>query len=120
MPTDKPRFSITLDEELSARLDEYKFSHRIKNQTQAVVSLIEKGLESLRLEEEEARKGAAPKIEITPAPEDAEASISLEESTALLVELGYIQPGQQLTDQDLAILTLVSYVMDNWFGREKP
>ena len=118
MPTDKPRFSITLDEELSARLDEYKFSHRIKNQTQAVVSLIEKGLESLRLEEE-ARKSPAPKIEITPASEDAEASISLEESTALLVELGYIQPGQQLTDQDLAILTLVSYVMDNWFGREK-
>lgn len=47
MPTDKPRFTITVDDELFNQITEYRFSNRMKNQTQAVLSLIEKGLLAL-------------------------------------------------------------------------
>lgn len=112
MPTEKTRITITLDDDLASKIDDYRFANRQKNQTQAIVSLIKKGFASIPDDSE--------KTEKTSMLEGTEVSISVEESTALLVELGYIQPGQQLTDQDLAILTLISYVMDNWFSREKP
>ena len=44
MPTDKPRFTITVDDDLYNQITEYRFSNRMKNQTQAVLSLIDKGL----------------------------------------------------------------------------
>ena len=47
MPTENPRVTITLDETLLNKITDYKFSHRLKNQTQAIVSLIETGLGKL-------------------------------------------------------------------------
>ena len=47
MPTENPRITFTLSEDMRDRIDVYKHEHRIKNQTQAIVSLISKGLESL-------------------------------------------------------------------------
>ena len=47
MPTDKPRISFALSEELLRQVDEYRFSHRVKNQSQAIIQLMEKGLEVL-------------------------------------------------------------------------
>lgn len=44
MPTDKPRFTITVDDDLFDQITEYRFSNRMKSQTQAVLSLIDKGL----------------------------------------------------------------------------
>lgn len=44
MPTDKPRVTFTISEEKLAELEEYKVEKKIKNQTQAILSLIEKGL----------------------------------------------------------------------------
>ena len=45
MPTNKPRITFTIDEEGFERLEYYRFTNRFKNQTQAIVSLINKGLE---------------------------------------------------------------------------
>lgn len=45
MPTEKPRFTITVDDELYRQITEYRFSNRMKNQTQAVLNLIDKGLQ---------------------------------------------------------------------------
>ena len=47
MLTDKPRFTITMDEALFDQIEEYKFNNRFKNQTKVVISLIEKGLDVL-------------------------------------------------------------------------
>ena len=47
MPTDNPRITFTLSEDMRDKIDTYKHEHKIKNQTQAIVSLISKGLESL-------------------------------------------------------------------------
>lgn len=112
MPTDKPRFTVTLDQELLNRIDNYKFSHRMKNQNQAVVSLIAKGFDSLAADQ--------PQIKNSPAPEGAEERMSLEDSTAMLVELGYIRPGEQLSDADLAFFEHIVGLMDAWFDSKKP
>lgn len=44
MPTEKPRVTFTVSQETLAEIDEYRFSTKSKNQTQAILSLIEVGL----------------------------------------------------------------------------
>lgn len=46
MPTEKPRVTITMSKERLEELETYRFDNKFKNQTQAILSLIEKGLES--------------------------------------------------------------------------
>lgn len=47
MPTDKPRFTITVDPALMQEIEDYRYNHRIKNQTQAVISLMQRGLQEM-------------------------------------------------------------------------
>lgn len=44
MATEKPRFTITLDEELQRKINFYQHTNHHKSQTQAVIDLIGKGL----------------------------------------------------------------------------
>ena len=44
MATEKPRFTITMDENLLDQIDDYKFTNRIKNQSKAIVELVQRGL----------------------------------------------------------------------------
>ena len=110
MPTEKPRFTITVDPDLNAAIDNYKFKTRSKNQTQAVVSLIEKGLSAIE-------NSSVVETKKSPAPEGTrdKEHILLDETNDLLVELGYIQKGQQLSDADLAFLEHWIGLLDAWF-----
>ena len=45
MPTQKPRITFTIDEDKYEQLEYYRYAYKMKNQTQAIVSLIDKGLE---------------------------------------------------------------------------
>lgn len=45
MTTDKPRFTITVDDELFKRLEDYRFENRCPNRSQAVVELIRQSLD---------------------------------------------------------------------------
>ncbi len=47
MPTDKPRFSLTVDAEMLKQIDDFRFENRYPNRTQATIELIRLGLESL-------------------------------------------------------------------------
>ena len=47
MPTDKPRFTITVDPALMQEIEDYLYNHRIKKQTQAVISLMQRGLQEI-------------------------------------------------------------------------
>lgn len=47
MPTEKPRVTFTISKEQLSELESYRFEHRYKNQTQAILSLIDKGLSDL-------------------------------------------------------------------------
>lgn len=47
MATEKPRFTITMSEDLYNAIDKYRFEKKYRTQTQAVVDLIDLGLEGL-------------------------------------------------------------------------
>ena len=47
MPTIKPRVTITMDAGQLNKVEQYRFKHRCKNQTQAILSLIEAGFSAL-------------------------------------------------------------------------
>lgn len=47
MPTEKPRVTFTISQETLSKIDAYRFDNKIKNQTQAILSLINKGLSGL-------------------------------------------------------------------------
>ncbi len=44
MPTEKPRVTITMSRRQLEQIDEYRFTRKMKNQTQAILSLVEAGL----------------------------------------------------------------------------
>lgn len=56
MPTEKPRFCITVDKNLLAQIDEHRFAKRYTSRSKATVNLIRLGLEALRTQEAEKDK----------------------------------------------------------------
>ena len=60
-------------------------------------------------------------FEIEKAPavtQELSANISMVESNRLLVALGFIKDGEQLSDDDLAFLANIIGLLDNWFSRK--
>lgn len=57
--------------------------------------------------------------EKAPEKQELAGNISVEDSTRLLVGLGFIGEGEQLTDADLALLSCVFGILDAWFSRER-
>ena len=53
MPTEKPRYTITLDEDMLKKIDDFRFENRYPNRTQATLALIRLGIEALEKEQEE-------------------------------------------------------------------
>lgn len=47
MPTENPRITFTVSEELKEQINEFQFSNRIKNQSQAILALIDKGMNKI-------------------------------------------------------------------------
>lgn len=48
MPTEKPRITITVTDEERTQIEEYWHEHKLKNQTQAILSLIKLGLNEMQ------------------------------------------------------------------------
>lgn len=53
MPTEKPRYCITVDEELLKKIDDFRFENRYISRSAATVDLIKLGMTQL---EKETRK----------------------------------------------------------------
>lgn len=51
--------------------------------------------------------------------EHSEGVISLEQSNRLLVALGFIQDGEDLSDEDLTFLSSIIGILDAWFNRKR-
>ena len=47
MPTEKPRVTITMSQEQFSKIENFRFDKKMKNQTQAILALIEGGLSDL-------------------------------------------------------------------------
>ena len=52
MATDKPRYSITLDEELFKEVEDFRFERRYQTRNQATVELIRLGLAEIKQQQE--------------------------------------------------------------------
>ena len=60
-----------------------------------------------------------PETKKSPAPAEAETEeVSLEETDKLLVTLGLIKEGEQLSDDDLAFVGHIVGLLDAWFKRK--
>lgn len=51
MPTNKPRYSVVIDDETLKKVDDHWYNNRFKSRSQATVDLIKKGLEALEKEQ---------------------------------------------------------------------
>lgn len=54
MPTQKPRYTVIVDEEMLKKIDDYRFENRFPSRSAATIELIKLGME--RLEKEQAAK----------------------------------------------------------------
>lgn len=115
MPTDKPRVTFAISEDKLAELESYRYENKIKNQSQAILSLIDKGLSSLELEAD-GREKIPP---AQPKPYRGEEHVSTERATSLLVSLGFIEEGRILSDDDFLFLSNVMGILDAWFKKSR-
>ena len=53
MPTEKPRYTVIVDQELLRRIDDFRFENRYPSRSAATLELIRRGLEQLEKEKEE-------------------------------------------------------------------
>ena len=52
MATDKPRYTVSVDNELFKQIEDFRFEHRYQTRSEATVELIRLGLETLKKEQE--------------------------------------------------------------------
>ena len=53
MPTEKPRYTVTVDEELLKKIDDFRFENRYPSRSAATLELIRLGMEALKKKQEE-------------------------------------------------------------------
>lgn len=56
MATEKPRYSITLDDDMFQEIEDFRFENRYANRNQATIELIRLGLETTKREQKKVRK----------------------------------------------------------------
>lgn len=52
MPTEKPRFTVIVDEELLKEIDDFRFENRYPSRFAATIDLIRRGIEQLQKDQE--------------------------------------------------------------------
>lgn len=53
MATDKPRYTVSVDNEMFQQIEDFRFERRFQTRSEATVELIRLGLEQLKKEQEE-------------------------------------------------------------------
>ena len=56
MPTEKPRYTIIVDDDILRQIDDFRFENRFPSRSAATLDLIRRGIEQLRKEQETSRK----------------------------------------------------------------
>ena len=56
MPTEKPQFSIVMDKDTLEKVEDFRFSERFPNRSQAINYLVKKGMEAIKSEKEKEKK----------------------------------------------------------------
>lgn len=138
MATDKPRFSITVSDDVYKQINDYQHEHRLATQTKAVLAFIEKGLEVVQKEKElhtrvidgEPFQSCQGENDLFPddinpdakkSPSTAEAAPGDEISRIfdalndMLVSEGLIKDGSDITEGQAEILLAVCQIIDATF-----
>ena len=50
MPTEKPRYTVIVDEEMLKKIDDFRFENRFPSRSAATIALIRLGIEQLEKE----------------------------------------------------------------------
>lgn len=111
MPTNKPRFTIVIDDELFQKVNDYRYNYRLKSQSEAICKLVEIGINAILAEEAEKQK-AAKAADAAPAAEPVN---PVEAITDVLCGAGIIKPGEDISDSDLAFLQAIFMAVEAHF-----
>lgn len=57
MPTEKPRYTVIVDEELLKKIDDFRFENRYPSRSAATLELIRLGMESLKKDQRKEEGG---------------------------------------------------------------
>ena len=77
MPTNNPRFTITIPPDMYDEIEQYRFDQKFKSQNSALIALVEEGLRALASEEHQNEEKA-------PAQNEQELSIQDQQIIGLL------------------------------------
>ena len=72
MPTEKPRVTFTVSKETLSKIDDYRFSSKAKNQSQAILSLLERALDDFAPKNEKAPSVSDEAMEVAAAYDGAD------------------------------------------------
>ena len=53
MPTNKPRYTVIVDDELLKRIDDFRFENRYPSRSAATIELIRIGIETLKKQKDQ-------------------------------------------------------------------
>ena len=56
MATERPRYTVSVDNEMFKEIEDFRFEHRFQTRSEATVELIRLGLEQLKKEQAESKK----------------------------------------------------------------
>lgn len=56
MTTDKPRYTVSVDDEMFRRIEDFRFEYRFQTRSEATAELIRLGLDALEKENVELKK----------------------------------------------------------------
>lgn len=65
MSTDRPRYTVSVDDELLKQIEDYQFEHRYKTRSSATVELIRLGIQQLMQEQPEITQTPTPALSLT-------------------------------------------------------
>ena len=114
MPTEKPRFTITVSEDMLKQIDDFKFANRFKTQNQAVIALVAKGIEELERRSGEQMK-KTPGFDAAKPEDEVNSKIQLFAQT--LERAGVIAPGEDLSSADVDFLFAMFMAMKAHFDK---
>ena len=112
MPTEKPRVTITVTEDQLKEIEEYRYGHKMKNQTQAILSLVRVGLDELKQSGAEQIKKAS---EAAEADSEAIHSDTVAIFKDVLSRAGLLNEKLDLSDNDLEFLKAMFLAMKAHF-----
>lgn len=119
MATEKPRFTITMDESLLSDVDNFKFEHRIKNQSKAIVELVKMGMDALAAQDAEATSIIKKASEAELPASEAKENTHIKMFADVLSRAGLIDENGDLSDDDLEFLQAMLLALKAHFKQRK-